>query len=70
MAAPAPAGRRCFGPGCGAARPAASASGERFRSDAAAGALPEVPYPAPGAIDCESPGSSSPIASATIPPPL
>ncbi|MFE4826825.1 phosphocholine-specific phospholipase C [Streptomyces sp. NPDC056672] len=39
---------------------------ERFRADVAAGTLPEVSYLVPSAIDSEHPGSSSPIASATL----
>ncbi|MFE4640251.1 phosphocholine-specific phospholipase C [Streptomyces sp. NPDC056730] len=39
---------------------------ERFRADVAAGRLPEVSYLVPSAIDSEHPGSSSPIASATL----
>ncbi|GAA4899438.1 phosphocholine-specific phospholipase C [Streptomyces coeruleoprunus] len=39
---------------------------DRFRADVAAGTLPEVSYLVPSAIDSEHPGSSSPIASATL----
>ncbi|MER7106777.1 phosphocholine-specific phospholipase C [Streptomyces sp. NPDC000229] len=39
---------------------------DAFRADVAAGALPEVSYLVPSAIDSEHPGSSSPIASATL----
>ncbi|MFF7716952.1 phosphocholine-specific phospholipase C [Streptomyces sp. NPDC007988] len=39
---------------------------ERFRADVAAGTLPEVSYLVPSAVDSEHPGSSSPIASATL----
>ncbi|MEU6945958.1 phosphocholine-specific phospholipase C [Streptomyces sp. NPDC046316] len=37
-----------------------------FRADVAAGTLPEVSYLVPSAIDSEHPGSSSPIASASL----
>ncbi|MGR8008091.1 phosphocholine-specific phospholipase C [Streptomyces hypolithicus] len=37
-----------------------------FRADVEAGTLPEVSYLVPSAIDSEHPGSSSPIASATL----
>ncbi|QGV78359.1 phosphocholine-specific phospholipase C [Streptomyces ficellus] len=39
---------------------------DAFRADVAAGTLPEVSYLVPSAIDSEHPGSSSPIASATL----
>ncbi|MFF6776206.1 phosphocholine-specific phospholipase C [Streptomyces sp. NPDC012637] len=39
---------------------------EAFRADVAAGALPEVSYLVPSAVDSEHPGSSSPVASATL----
>ncbi|WP_443077252.1 phosphocholine-specific phospholipase C [Streptomyces sp. SP18CS02] len=39
---------------------------DRFRADVAAGTLPEVSYLVPSAVDSEHPGSSSPIASATL----
>ncbi|MCK8679443.1 phosphocholine-specific phospholipase C [Streptomyces lichenis] len=39
---------------------------DRFRADVAAGRLPEVSYLVPSAVDSEHPGSSSPIASATL----
>ncbi|MFJ1744820.1 phosphocholine-specific phospholipase C [Streptomyces sp. NPDC088116] len=39
---------------------------ERFRADVAAGTLPEVSYLVPSAADSEHPGSSSPVASATL----
>ncbi|WP_137993199.1 phosphocholine-specific phospholipase C [Streptomyces vilmorinianum] len=39
---------------------------DTFRADVAAGTLPEVSYLVPSAIDSEHPGSSSPIASATL----
>lgn len=39
---------------------------DRFRADVAAGTLPEVSYLVPSAIDSEHPGTSSPIASATL----
>ncbi|MFD9225015.1 phosphocholine-specific phospholipase C [Streptomyces sp. NPDC060064] len=39
---------------------------EHFRADVAAGKLPEVSYLVPSAIDSEHPGSSSPIASASL----
>ncbi|MEV6393202.1 phosphocholine-specific phospholipase C [Streptomyces sp. NPDC051907] len=39
---------------------------ERFRADVAAGELPEVSYLVPSALDSEHPGSSSPIASASL----
>ncbi|MFI2347323.1 phosphocholine-specific phospholipase C [Streptomyces sp. NPDC019443] len=39
---------------------------DQFRADVAAGTLPEVSYLVPSAIDSEHPGSSSPIASATL----
>lgn len=39
---------------------------DRFRVDVAAGTLPEVSYLVPSAIDSEHPGTSSPIASATL----
>ncbi|OEJ41101.1 phospholipase C, phosphocholine-specific [Streptomyces agglomeratus] len=37
-----------------------------FRADVAAGKLPEVSYLVPSAVDSEHPGSSSPIASASL----
>ncbi|MBT2524150.1 phospholipase C, phosphocholine-specific [Streptomyces sp. ISL-99] len=37
-----------------------------FRTDVAAGKLPEVSYLVPSAVDSEHPGSSSPIASASL----
>ncbi|MEU6984894.1 phosphocholine-specific phospholipase C [Streptomyces sp. NPDC046324] len=39
---------------------------DAFRADVAAGTLPEVSYLVPSAIDSEHPGSSSPIASASL----
>ncbi|MFE7547345.1 phosphocholine-specific phospholipase C [Streptomyces gardneri] len=39
---------------------------DAFRADIAAGTLPEVSYLVPSAIDSEHPGSSSPIASASL----
>ncbi|RST06064.1 phospholipase C, phosphocholine-specific [Streptomyces sp. WAC05374] len=39
---------------------------DAFRADVAAGTLPEVSYLVPSAVDSEHPGSSSPIASATL----
>ncbi|WP_322888055.1 phosphocholine-specific phospholipase C, partial [Streptomyces solincola] len=39
---------------------------DRFRADVAAGRLPEVSYLVPSAVDSEHPGSSSPVASATL----
>ncbi|NUK50241.1 phospholipase C, phosphocholine-specific [Streptomyces lunaelactis] len=39
---------------------------EQFRADVAAGELPAVSYLVPSAIDSEHPGSSSPIASASL----
>lgn len=39
---------------------------DTFRGDVAAGTLPEVSYLVPSAVDSEHPGSSSPIASATL----
>ncbi|MFE0735256.1 phosphocholine-specific phospholipase C [Streptomyces sp. NPDC058855] len=39
---------------------------DAFRADVAAGTLPEVSYLVPSAIDSEHPGSSSPVASATL----
>ncbi|MCX4819549.1 phospholipase C, phosphocholine-specific [Streptomyces sp. NBC_01142] len=39
---------------------------EQFRADVAAGTLPAVSYLVPSAIDSEHPGSSSPIASASL----
>ncbi|MFI6641075.1 phosphocholine-specific phospholipase C [Streptomyces sp. NPDC050504] len=39
---------------------------DAFRADVAAGKLPAVSYLVPSAIDSEHPGSSSPIASATL----
>ncbi|MFF8844401.1 phosphocholine-specific phospholipase C [Streptomyces sp. NPDC015127] len=39
---------------------------DAFRDDIAAGTLPEVSYLVPSAIDSEHPGSSSPIASASL----
>ncbi|MFD5115730.1 phosphocholine-specific phospholipase C [Streptomyces sp. NPDC058391] len=38
----------------------------RFRADVAAGTLPEVSYLVPSAVDSEHPGSSSPVASASL----
>ncbi|MFE3742270.1 phosphocholine-specific phospholipase C [Streptomyces sp. NPDC059134] len=37
-----------------------------FRADVAAGTLPEVSYLVPSAVDSEHPGSSSPVASASL----
>ncbi|MFF0436999.1 phosphocholine-specific phospholipase C [Streptomyces sp. NPDC004327] len=39
---------------------------DAFRADVAAGTLPEVSYLVPSAIDSEHPGSSSPVASASL----
>ncbi|WP_433545540.1 phosphocholine-specific phospholipase C [Streptomyces sp. CA-294286] len=39
---------------------------ENFRADVAAGKLPDVSYLVPSAVDSEHPGSSSPIASASL----
>ncbi|TXS57042.1 phosphocholine-specific phospholipase C [Streptomyces sp. t39] len=39
---------------------------DAFRADVAAGTLPEVSYLVPSAVDSEHPGSSSPIASASL----
>ena len=39
---------------------------KNFRADIAAGKLPEVSYLVPSAIDSEHPGSSSPVASASL----
>ncbi|MFJ4878623.1 phosphocholine-specific phospholipase C [Streptomyces sp. NPDC088745] len=39
---------------------------KNFRADVAAGKLPEVSYLVPSAIDSEHPGSSSPVASASL----
>ncbi|MGX1881426.1 phosphocholine-specific phospholipase C [Streptomyces sp. NPDC055287] len=39
---------------------------DQFRADVAAGTLPEVSYLVPSAVDSEHPGSSSPIASASL----
>ncbi|MGO4631759.1 phosphocholine-specific phospholipase C [Streptomyces sp. 2RAF24] len=39
---------------------------DAFRADVAAGALPEVSYLVPSAVDSEHPGASSPVASASL----
>ncbi|MFV0127635.1 phosphocholine-specific phospholipase C [Streptomyces sp. HMX112] len=50
----------------GLRRVATGTLADHFRADVAAGALPEVSYLVPSAIDSEHPGSSSPVASATL----
>ncbi|HEY9372609.1 phosphocholine-specific phospholipase C [Streptomyces sp.] len=50
----------------GLRRVESGALADAFRADVAAGTLPEVSYLVPSAIDSEHPGSSSPIASASL----